>query len=311
MAVVTLMPAQCLALPDVFAVKAVNVTTDSMCVAWLTDTPSEPGLEVYSDGGMANEITSQLEIEPFAGVSSGIAQAAMSKGVMMARVRGLEPDTAYYVRAVTADASDLDSRSFSTLMEVTTETEAASYVKAADGEPRMIVNDLVAFPVYVLPGTSGEDLGPGSLILLVTPGARYPISAFVGEGVLSPEGVVDLNNLFGPGGINIPVEGMERAQIDVYRGGSMLNLEHYRWIGESSGQTEVNDALRGFFADFDLDGKIDSADFEMFKKYYRTAKSDAAYNPDYDYVDDPEGVVDVREFSSFAEQYGRDGVPAQ
>lgn len=305
--IVLALPGRCMALPDVYAARVVDVTASSFCVVWLTDTPSEPGLEIYSDADMTDDISSMFEVVPFPGAASSVAVEARSKGVMMAMAKGLDPGTPYYVRAVTVDSSDPASRSYSPLLSVTTNTEAASYIHA-DGQTAMIANDLVSFPVYVVPGQDGAQ-GLGGVILLEVPGSTYPLSSFVGSGVIAPEGVIDLNNLFGLDGTNMALEGVERAHLTIYRGGAYTNIEHYRWLDENSGSSEVKDTVRGFFADFNLDGKVDVEDFLKFKGQYLSGRTSGEYNPDYDFVDDPEGVVDVREFSGFAEQYGRDDVP--
>ena len=70
----------------------------------------------------------------------------------------------------------------------------------------------------------------------------------------------------------------------------------------------VVEPAKGFFADINLDGKIDDADFTEFKKQYRTLPDDVSYNPDFNFVEDTEGKVDAREFSKFSKEYGRTDV---
>jgi hypothetical protein len=70
----------------------------------------------------------------------------------------------------------------------------------------------------------------------------------------------------------------------------------------------VVDPLKGFFADVNLDGRVDDLDFAEFRKHYRTSPDDTNYNPDFNFVEDAEGKVDVREFSKFSKEYGRTDV---
>jgi len=35
---------------------------------------------------------------------------------------------------------------------------------------------------------------------------------------------------------------------------------------------------------------------------------DASYNPDFNFIEDPESKVDVRDFSRFSQEYGRQNV---
>ncbi len=70
----------------------------------------------------------------------------------------------------------------------------------------------------------------------------------------------------------------------------------------------VVESVKGFFADINLDDKVDEEDFAEFKKQYRTLPDDATYNPDFNFAEDTEGKVDVREFSKFSREYGRTDV---
>jgi hypothetical protein len=70
----------------------------------------------------------------------------------------------------------------------------------------------------------------------------------------------------------------------------------------------VVEPVKGFFADINLDGKVDDEDFAAFKAQYRTSSNDPSYNPDFNFVDDPEGKVDARDFSKFSKEYGRTNV---
>ncbi len=309
--ILSCLPIKCLAAPDTLAVRVTDVTPNSLSLVWMSDIPAEPSVQVFTDPAMANEITSQVKVVPMPCASTDVAAAAKQKNLFKARVEGLEPQTDYYVRAVNTDETDATSSSVSALQKATTGKEAASYTHDSNGLPVPFSNDLAIFQAYTPPDAADQQPGLGDIVLLEIPNAAYPISAFVGDGVLTPEGAIDLNNLFGPDGAALFVANREKAVLTIYRGGTLSNLVHYRWVPASSGLTEVQEPAKGFFADFNLDGVVDVSDFQEFEKYYRTKKADGSYNPDFDFVDDPDGAVDAREFSKFSEQYGRTDVPAQ
>lgn len=309
--ILSCLPSICLAAPDTLAVRVTDVTPNSLSLVWMSDLPAEPSVQVFSDAAMSNDITSQVKVVSMPCDSAAVAAAAKQKNLFKVRIEGLQARTDYYVRAVSADVTDATSSSVSALQKVTTEEEAASYTHDANGLPVPFSNDLVTLQAYTPPNSTEQQPGLGDIVLLEIPDAAYPISAFVGDGALTPEGAIDLNNLFGADGAALFVANREKAVLTVYRGGALSNLVHYRWLPASSGLTQVQIPANGFFADFNLDGVVDMADFQEFKGYYRTKKTDGSYNPDFDFVDDPDGAVDAREFSKFSEQYGRTGVPAQ
>jgi hypothetical protein len=136
-----------------------------------------------------------------------------------------------------------------------------------------------------------------------------PLSAFVGDSINSGEGVLDLNNLFGGDAESLELMGGERIVLSVYRVGGLATLTHYRRAPSNVGLTSVVDPEKGFFADINLDGRVDDLDFEEFRKQYRTRPDDVSYNPDFNFVDDAESRIDAREFSKFSREYGRTNVP--
>lgn len=309
--ILSCLPNICLAAPDTLAVRVTDVTPSSLSLVWMSDMPAEPSVQVFSDSAMANDITSQVKAVSMPCASADAAAAARQKNLFKVRIEGLQAGTDYYVRAVSTDVTDATSSSVSALQKVTTEKEAASYTHDVNGIPVPFSNDLATFQAYTPPNSTEAQPGLGDIVLLEIPDAAYPISAFVGDGVLTPEGAIDLNNLFGPDGAALFMANREKAVLTVYRGGTLSNLVHYRWLPASSGQASVQVPAQGFFADFNLDGVVDMADFQEFRKYYRTKKTDGPYNPDFDFIADPDGAVDAREFSKFSGQYGRTNVPAQ
>lgn len=295
------------AVPETTAVRITDVTTSSFSVVWMTDVAADPSVEVYSDSSMQQRVSENVTITDMPAGSVKAAQAARSKGIMKVRVSGLLPTTAYYVRTVTKDPAKPDSISYSALQTVTT-ASAIDLYRVLNNVSQGISNDLVAFPVYVKPSETATEPRLGDLIILEPINAAYPISAFVGDGSLSPEGILDLNNLFGLDGVNLAVDGGDIFALRIYRAGNLSTLTHYRKALLTSGSVSIVGLLKGFFADINLDKKVDDQDFAMFKAQYRTAPDDAAYNPDFNFVDDPDGKVDVREFGKFAREYGRTDV---
>ena len=293
-----------LAVPETAGVRITDVTTSSFSVVWMTDVAAEPMVEVYSDSAMTEEITDRVVITPMPAVPE-VAEAAKSKGIMKVRVSGLRSSTKYYVRTVTRDPASPESVAYSALYEVVTASEVRPY-HYINGAAQVFSNDLVSFRVYLRP--SDTDYGIGDLIILESTGSLYPVSAFVGDGIDTPEGLLDLNNLFDDNGLSLDLGGGERLIITVYRGRALSNLMHYRKMPQDEGMIYVVEPLNGFFADINLDGRVDDQDFEEFRRHYRSMPDDLDYNPDFNFVEDPEDKVDAREFSRFSIEYGRTDV---
>lgn len=293
------------AVPAVEGVKVTDVTTSSFSLVWITDIYGDPDIEVYSDINMANEITDTLAISPMPVGSPAVAEAARTKRIMKVLVSGLLASTKYYARAVMRDPEDPFNVGYSPLHEVVTGERVVPYGYAPDGVYGFS-NDLAEFRVYRSP--AGDTVGTGDLVIIESAGSRYPVSAFVGDGIGEPAGVLDLNNLFSESGISLDLTGGERLVVTVYRGGMLSTLTHYRRVAHDDGMVYVMKPLKGYFADINLDGSVDSVDFEKFKEQYKTLPDVDYYNPDFNFIEDDEDVVDVREFSKFSREYGRTGV---
>lgn len=297
-----------LAVPDTVSARVTDVTTSSFSIVWMTDVPADPGVEIYTDANMTASLTEGGVVTPMPDASQGVVAAAKVKGIMKVRVAGLAPNTRYYTRSVTRDPVNLDNVGYSAILEVRTANLVAPFTLAQDGSLQGFVNDLATMKVYIQPNDKQTVPGLGDLLVLETPAAAYPLSAFVGAGSTSSEGVIDLNNLFGPDFSSLWVKGGETTQISFYRGGTLATLLHYRRLSTNSGTVAASEPTKGFYADINLDGKIDDADFEEFKKQYRTVPNDGNYNPDFKFVQSPGGKIDAQDFASFAKQYGRAGV---
>ncbi len=302
-----LMTSPAFAVPEVNGAKVSDVTTASFSVVWMTDISGTPNVKVFRDSSMTMDISNKVTIQPMPSISPEAASAAMQKGNMKVRVSGLDSGQTYYVRAVMRDPENLVSAGYSPVLEVTTATRTVPY-RYEGTDVVGFSNDMTEFAVYVRPDGADPLGGQGDLIILDVEGARYPVTAFVGEGLPAPVGVVDLNNLYGIDGKSLDVLGSERVEITVYRSGLLATLTHYRRTASDGELVEVVEPVVGFFADINLDGNVDDTDFLLFSEQYRSLPDDETYNPDYDFVTDETGVVDVREFSRFSREYGRTGV---
>lgn len=294
------------AVPETAEVRVTDVTASSFCLVWMTDLAADPGAEVYADRAMTQRLTEGITVVPMPGAGRP-AQAAKAKGIMKVRVSGLIPATTYYARTVTQDPANQGNVSYSSLQAMTTASTVALY-RMVNGAAVPAANDIVAFPVYVRPIDTGAEPALGDLVILDLQGSTYPVSAFVGDGAVSPEGLVDLNNLFGADGASLGAAGGERITLRVYRNGGLSTLTHYRRLPATEAGVSVVGTLTGFFADVNLDGRVDDLDFSEFRSHYRTGPNDEQYNPDHNFVDDGVGIVDVREFGKFSREYGRTDV---
>lgn len=297
-----------LAVPETVSLRVTDVTTSSFALVWMTDMAATPDVEVYSDPAMNNRLTDTVTVTPMPDLPQVVMSSAGGKGIMKVRVSGLTPNTGYYVRSVTADPANPASIGYSGLQPVTTGTEVRPYNLGEDGTLQGFANDLVSTKVYIQPSASDPAPGQGDLILLETPASPYPVSAFIGAGAKAPEGILDLNNLFGRNLNSLFVQGGEKILLTIYRGGALSTLLHYRRVPANSGDVAVAEPVKGFFADINLDGKVDDTDFAEFRKQYRTVPDDSAYNPDYKFVETQMGKIDAQDFARFAREYGRTGV---
>jgi len=296
------------AVPDTTGARVTDVTTSAFALVWLTDVQATPDVEVYSDSAMSTRLTDGLTVTPYPDAPMDVQAAAKANGIMKARVSGLTPNSACYVRAVTRDPANPASVGYSSLLPVTTATAVIPYRSADDGTFPGFANDLLSLKVYIRPDYTGSLAGLGDLLLLEIPGAQYPVSSFAGVGQVAPYGVIDLNNLFGPDQTSLAVAGGEKTVIAVYRGGPLATLVHYRRLPVPTNGIAAAEPVTGFFADLNLDGKVDETDLALFKAQFRTAPNDTNYNPDFKFVPSPSGAIDAQDFTRFSREYGRAGV---
>lgn len=183
--------------PEVRYVMITDVTTRSFSVIWAASEPSTAGLEVYQDeDGTVSAVTDEDIIpHPMRSGDDTIRTAAEDNGVMKVRVTGLAPDTTYYFKTITTSNLSTDTTynpGAAPFTSVTTESETVrTYESGGDILP--FSNDLIIEPCYLDDGTTPAE---GTLLLATVAGGSYPITAFVGDGVELPYGLIDLNNVF-------------------------------------------------------------------------------------------------------------------
>lgn len=300
-----------LAVPETASVRVTDVTPTSFSVVWLTDIAAEPTVQVFQEANGANEITGTLRQTPMPDAAPAVVAAARQKGIMKVRVTGLSSATTFYVRTVTVDPANPQSIGYSAPLSVTTAAQVEPFVRRDDGTLMPVANDLMEFPVYVRPGDPDDSMGLGDLLLLETPGSAWPLTAFAGEGIAAPAGILDLNNFFDLEGRSLDLSGGEKATLRIYRNGTSSTLFHYRKFHDDSATGSIAASVQGFFADFNLDNRVDEADFELFKLQYRQEADDEAFNPDYNLfaVENGKTVtgdkVDAQDFARFAPEFGR------
>lgn len=160
-----------------------NVTTTEFYLAWETSESALPGLEVFSDAGGTQSLAGQVAVEFFPlgtdqrAVTSSVAirEAVRSlrdemraRDVVLVRVSGLQPGTAYSARPTALDATGATIAS-GDLLAVTT-SQTVEFV----GESRQVEIDLSALEI---PGSPVA----GITLKITTPAAAYPLFVVVGD----------------------------------------------------------------------------------------------------------------------------------
>ncbi|WP_444940660.1 hypothetical protein ACJJI3_19605 [Microbulbifer sp. ZKSA004] len=265
-----------------------DVTDRSLSVIFTLSESAQPGLVIYTDQGATvpamdieiveypvhtgdPEISGQFRSHSIASVVS----EAKSRLIVKLDARGLEPDTTYYLRpsavsessaeeTICPDAGidfcgDMDS------FQLTVGTGVSGLHTELDSESGIsqpYLNDQV-----IVNTSSGNK---GDLAIISVEGSRYPLSAFVGDGVQAPLAVIDLNNLFSEsenkllrvtGSMPDPQRGDfgEAVILRLYQGTDGKSTL-YRGIGPGSGKGELVYLNNSALGDCDLSGSVNSYD---------------------------------------------------
>lgn len=301
------LPRQAAAVPDIYEPRISDVTTSSFSMVWMSDSPGNPSVVVYQDEAMTVPVKEGIAIYPMSTQDDRVSQSAANKGLFKVKVTGLRANTRYYAKAVMVDAANPLSRGYSPPMAVNMAVKVVPYNKD-NLVSEAFSNDLSLFKVYIRPSENGIQPGLGDIVIINASGASYPVTAYVGDGTYPPNAIVDMNNLFDTDGKTLDLKGGEKLMVSVYRNGVLSVLKHYRLAPVDNNLSVPVELLKGFFADINLDGNVNNDDFGIFKDHYRTLPDDDKYNPDFNFIADPDGVIDAREFSGFSRQYGRTNV---
>lgn len=163
--------------PAINHITVTDVTPNGFSVLWQSTEPSSGTLDVFDDTGV-------LLDDPLILSESEGHLPAEEIGVIKVTVSGLLPGTTYRFQTLTtalADGVVVYSPLYPELMEVTT-VMATSAVN----------NDPIKQMIYDGDGNSAD----GTLLVVLVEGGDYPVSAWVGDGVLSPWAEVDLNQIY-------------------------------------------------------------------------------------------------------------------
>jgi len=177
-----------------------DVTPSSFSVIWHASETSTPRIEIYSDSDETLEITNQVEVIPFPvqGSASGLLTSyeqvqsrlalqstAKQKGLNKILVRGLSPNTTYFLRVISE--SELDSGMWPAIgtQLITTQIENRFIQDSA-----------------ILEIDPQDASARGWLVAASVADSTHPVSAFVDAGAEAGQAVINLSNLFGSDGIN-------------------------------------------------------------------------------------------------------------
>lgn len=197
-------------------VTVVNVTPSSFSVFWRAAADTTPSIAVFADAGGLTNLVGLVGIEAFplhtgnpdlaAGYERRLARAALrqkthSYGLMMMRVTGCRPNTAYYYRLTSTPALG------------SPEVYPASGPLPAATTPRE--NTFVANYQQLIIDVADLTTA-GRVVLLTHTNAAYPLAAVIGDGVGTNQVFFDANDLFDlAGGGNFTPLGVQDFVADV------------------------------------------------------------------------------------------------
>lgn len=182
-------------MPTVQDLFVTDVTTVSFSVIWAASEASTATLEVFEDAAGTIPVTGATIIpHPVNNGDAAIRLAAEDNGVMKVMVTGLSYDTTYYFQTLTTSKSTVQTAVYPAtgLLDVTTEVQTVRTYES-NGDILPFSNDIIIEPCYLEDGVTPAT---GTLLMATVAGANYPLTAFVGDGVPSPNALIDLNNAF-------------------------------------------------------------------------------------------------------------------
>jgi hypothetical protein len=196
----------------------------------------------------------------------------------------------------------------------------ASEVRVADDSGVPITNDLLRLDAEWIAATGERAPLDGALVLVSARGrSQYPVSAFVGEGIDPPGGIVNLQNLFGTGGPprrTLALQGREILEVEVLRGltdgrcgldehrlFSFRRVPEHEEIGEiGAALVELEAPASCFPADALCDGAVDIGDVQQVANFFLVECGTCSYNEDVDVLRDC--AIDIGDIQSVANFFG-------
>ena len=288
--------------------RVTDVTDRSFSVVWVSENPLvSAGVRVFGDPDglveLAVETTFVSEIFP----------SALDNGVVKVAVSGLQPETTFYYQTITnayipdEGAAVEDRVEFPAIPPFPPVTTAAE-ARKINAVSQPIVNDLLRIgglhPDQATPA-------PGTLIVLeAQQTGTGPVSAFVTNGGLGSNAIVDLNNIFDTVGQNAEIPDDEILLAVHYRG-RLCSQEDQKLVRfrrvpphmEIPLITEVEDAASCFFADTVCDDSVNILDFQFVLNAFNRTLGECAYNPDLDVVAD--NVINILDVQSVLNRFGQ------
>ncbi len=204
-------------------VQVTDVTPSGFSIVWHASEASTPKVEIYLDAGATQDISDQAETIPYPlqAASSGastayeqtqsrlaLQQTAQQKGLNKIQVRGLDPETEYFVRVTALSATDSGIWPETGTQSVTTQRENSFLQDSA-----IVVVDL------------HDPDARGWIVMASVPASTHSVSSFAEAGAEPGQAVINLSNLFANDGVNWYSDLTATLTIQVIKGSGELVSE--------------------------------------------------------------------------------------
>jgi len=278
--------------PVITEVNVTDVTPVSFSVVGLVSESSNVTLQVYNAPDCIN-LTNGITVNVISNATTGINKAT---------VTGLTASTAYcYQISATSQITPPDSSVYPINPAVVNTESEVSRAYSSNGTLLPFANDIVYYPSYRPDLVTNAD---GALLIFSVPGGSSPVSALIGDGIASPLGLADMNNLFA----NIDhrtlnLSGGEVLTIKEVRGNLGGTLFHYRFVPQDGNLAEVKPPVACFFADNDCTNRVDIFDAQRCFNQFGKQAGNLEYNDDLDVEDD--NRVDIFDCQRIFNRFGQ------
>ena len=280
--------------PVITEVNVTDVTPVSFSVVWLVSESSNVTLQVYNatDTDCIN-LTSGITVNVISNADTGINKATAT---------GLTASTAYcYQVAATSQSTPDDTTVYPINPAVVVTESEVSRAYSSNGTLLPFANDIIYYPSYQPDLVTPAD---GALLSFSVPGGSSPVSAFIGDGIASPLGLADMNNLFSNADHRTTnLSGGEVLTVKEIRGNSGGTLYHYRFVPQDGNLAEVKPPAACYFADNDCTNRVDIFDAQRCFNQFGKLAGDWEYNDDVDVEDD--NRVDIFDCQRILNRFGQ------